>query len=554
MKRIVAALLCGTMVLSLAGCSKSSEETKKKTKKSKKTTTETTEETAFPTEDPTAETPTDSTETSESETSAPENVFVLDNSLETLGLNYPIEYWDFTSAFSPADEETDCIFLGIDQLFFEDGSPYDKLQTAIMNDLSESMNATSEKYKTTADAFLQDAKAGKPVESNEVEFRTALFRSDSQVFSFAVTSSADLKENEFRAYNYRSSDGSRITLDDVVLDRSALAGYVDKLFNLPGADSEYKSWLTEIENSINDGSFVFTMSYDSINFLRTAYGTINYDVYKIPVIGHEDIFNMEYFGKTPTYYTIFDDANSEIIWDVNLDGDMDSIKSEVIYSEGTSEYGGDEFILEVNYNGNKFNSKTAGIDITGHSMLPSMVMKTDSGFYYYARMLSIDSFEDTYVFKIENSELAYVGKFEDFMCSRTFIDPDDFEMRDICDTLGTKFYTNAFSVIGNNGMPMFKYDLWTSDSTPVTAKIDIPCAKVNEIDYTKVEDTTIKAGSFVRPYLYDMQTRRLIVAVENGNPNETFYAEINFAKDQDYNITVDGKSLEDVFYSIIFWG
>ena len=122
MKRIVAALLCGTMVLSLAGCSKSSEETKKKTKKSKKTTTETTEETAFPTEDPTAETPTDSTETSESETSAPENVFVLDNSLETLGLNYPIEYWDFTSAFSPTDEETDCIFLGIDQLFFEDGS------------------------------------------------------------------------------------------------------------------------------------------------------------------------------------------------------------------------------------------------------------------------------------------------------------------------------------------------------------------------------------------------------------------------------------------------
>ncbi|MBR3032662.1 MAG: hypothetical protein IKH92_06555, partial [Clostridiales bacterium] len=280
----------------------------------------------------------------------------------------------------------------------------------------------------------------------------------------------------------------------------------------------------------------------------------NYDVYKIPVIGYEDIFNMEYFGKTPAYYTIFDDANNEIIWDVNLDGDMDSIKSEVIYSEGTSEYGGDEFILEVNYNGNKFNSKTAGIDITGHSMLPSMVMKTDSGFYYYARMLSIDSFEDTYVFKIEKNELSYIGMFGDFMCSRTFIDPDDFEMRDICDTLGTKFYTNAFSVIGNNGMPMFKYDLWTSDSTPVTAKIDIPCAKVNEIDYTKVEDTTIKAGSFVRPYLYNMQTRRLIVAVENGNPNETFYAEINFAKDQDYNITVDGKSLEDVFYSIIFWG
>ena len=551
MKRIVSFLLCGSVILSLAGCSKSTEETKK-TKKPKVTTEET--EDPSDTETETSESSSEDTDPTTTETTAPENVFVVDHSLETLGLNYPIEYWDFTSAFSAADEQTNYLRLSIDQLFFEDGSPYDKLQTAIANDTSALMNATSDKYKTAADAFLKDAKDGKAVDNNEYDFKTALFRSDSQVFSFAVTSFADQKENEFRAFNYLSSDGSPITLDDVVLDKSALAGYVDMLFNLPGADAEYKSWLTGIENSITDGSFVFTMSYDAINFLKTSYGVINYEVYKIPVIGHEDIFNMEYFGKTPKYYTIFDDANSEIIWDVNLDGDMDSIKSEVTYSEGTGDYGSDEFILDINYNGLNFNSKAAGITITGHSMLPSMVMKTDTGFYYYARMLSIDSFEDTYVFKIERRGLTYVGKFEDFMCSRTFVNPEDFEMRDICDTLGTKYYTNAFSVIGTNGLPMFKYDLWTSDGGPVTAKIDIPCAKVSEIDYTKVEDTTIKAGSFVRAYLYNVQTHRLIVAVENGNPNDTFYAEIAFEKDASYNLTVNGKDLEDVFYSIMFWG
>ena len=558
MKRIAAVLLCGAICMSLVSCSKA-EETKKKKKKTKKTTVETeeTEETDIPTDETTdtsATEDTSDTEPSESETTPPENIFVMDDSLSMLDLSYPYELWRYTAAFDKESEQTNSLFLAVDQLYFEPGSPYTQLESALERDLADSSGATIAQYKEDSQKFLSDAKSGGAPAGKNYEFRTALFRSDTQIFSFAITSSVDMEEGEFRAYNYRTEDGSTITLDDVVLDRAALSGYVEQLLNMPGAGNDYKTWLSDVENSILDGSFVFTMTYDAINILITNYGMINYDVIKIPVYGHEDIFNMEYFGKTPQYYTIFDDINHEILWDVNSDGQMDTIKVSSEYSEGTSDYGSDEVILNVDYNGYKIDSKTLGLDIFAYDVLYSMVMKTDSGFYLYCRMNSIDSFEDTYVFKIDKDTLSYVGYFGDFMCARGLIDPQNFEMRDICDTLGSCFYSNVFSVIGNNGMPEFLYDLWVSDADPITTKIDISCAKVDENNYTKVEDTTIPAGSFVRPYLYDVQTRRLIVMVVNEDPAKEFYAELDFEKDDNFNFTVNGKDIYDVFYSIMFWG
>ena len=180
--------------------------------------------------------------------------------------------------------------------------------------------------------------------------------------------------------------------------------------------------------------------------------------------------------------------------------------------------------------------------------------EADSIGFCFSYQAEITPERDGRVFKIDKDTLSYVGYFGDFMCARGLIDPQNFEMRDICDTLGSCFFSNVFSVIGNNGMPMFIYDLWVSDADPITTKIDISCAKVDEHDYTKVEDTTIPAGSFVRPYLYDVQTHRLIVMVVDEDPAKEFYAELDFEKDDNFNFTVNGKDIYDVFYSIMFWG
>ena len=538
------------MLLSLTACSKASTEETKKKKKTKKTTTEeTTEISETPTEDTTSD-----TEPSETTTTAPANVFVVDDSLEMTGLNFPMQYWDYTPAFSASDEDTNCLFLSVDQLYFEDGSPYTALGTALDRDLKPLADATVKKFQDDSEAFLKEAKAGNVPDGKNYSFKTAIFRSDSQIFSCVVTDMADMEEGKFLSFSYRTQDGSSISFDDVVLDRSALSSYFETVFAQPGADSDYLSWVSEMESQIVDGTIPFALTYDGIIFLDTSYSIINYYPYKLSVIGHEDIFNMEYFGKTPKYYTIYDDPNHNIAWDVNGDGQMDTIVCESEYSTGTGKYGEDEVILKIDYNGYKIDSRSEGIDIFSYGIMYSMIMKTDSGFYLYCRMNSIDSFEDTYVFKIDGDKLTYVGVFMDFMSSRGLINPEAFGMYDIMDTIGSQFFTSEFSVIGNNGMPNCKADLWWTDAEPMMTKIDIPCARVSETDLTKVEDVTIPAGSFVRPYLYDVQTKRLIVAVISEDPSAEFMAEVDFSTDADYNMLINGKNVEDIFYGVMFWG
>ncbi|MBP5417348.1 MAG: hypothetical protein J6Y58_07480 [Clostridiales bacterium] len=552
MKKLISVLLCGSMVLSLAGCSKKTEETKRPKKPQK--TTEETEETEAPTDD-TEESDTSSEETgsSESETSAPANVFKAEESLEMIGMDYPTQYWDYTPVFDKSTETTAYMFLSIDELYLEDGTPYDKLEASLERDFAPLVGATEDQFKKDSEMFLNNAKSGNYTDGNTVELTTPIFRSDSQIFSAAVTGAPGMQEGEFRAFNYRTDDGSAITMDDVILDRGALNALLEQYFAMPGADNDYKDWLSSIENSVTNGTLPFTLTYDGINILMPNLGMINYDVYKIPVIGHEDIFNMEYFGKTPKYYTIYDDPNHCITWDVNGDGQMDTIKVESEYSEGTSEYGSDEVILKIEYNDFKLDSKSSEINIISYGLMYSMIMKTDDGFYLYCRMFAPDSFEDTYVFKIDGDKLTYVDVFTDFMSSRALINPESFEMFDVCDTLGSTFFTNEFSVIGNHGMPKKNYALWTSDEGPVTAKIDIPCSKVSDTDLSKEGDITIPAGSFVRPYLYDTDTRRLIVHIVDPDPEKSYLAELDFGVN-DYVMTVNGKDVEDVFYSIMFWG
>ena len=58
----------------------------------------------------------------------------------------------------------------------------------------------------------------------------------------------------------------------------------------------------------------------------------------------------------------------------------------------------------------------------------------------------------------------------------------------------------------------------------------------------------------MRPYLYNPLTQSLIVEVLNEDLDENIWVELDFKKDEDWNITVDGQNVEDMFYSIMFWG
>ena len=181
-------------------------------------------------------------------------------------------------------------------------------------------------------------------------------------------------------------------------------------------------------------------------------------------------------------------------------------------------------------------------------------MKSDDGNYLYVRMTAPDSFMDTYVFKIENNKLTYIDIFYDFFRTGGLIDPSCFGIADIFDTLGSGVFYNEVSILSNGGMPDTLYNYWNSTQKGVTCKKDISGTIVDQNTLDRQGATTISAGSYVRPYLYNPLTQSLIVEVLNEDLDENIWVELDFKKDEDWNITVDGQNVEDMFYSIMFWG
>lgn len=551
MKKITAILLAAAMVLSLAACTSNSKSTKKtkKTKKTKRTTVET-DETEDPTETPSeSETPTE-TETETEPTTLP-NVLTFDESLDYLGLSTPYEDWGFYAVFDENQGETYTYGLITDRLTFPDAS-YSALQQAVDEDIAARRDAEIEYFYEEGDQFLNDHAAGKTVSTTINKFKTPIFRSDSQIFSFALTDARDLEAGEFLGYNYLSQSGQRLTQDDVILDREGLAQYFSELFSSPDDDEDYSAWVQKEVADILDGKLQFTMSYDAINVIREGYSfDYDYVAYKIPIIGNEQLFNLEYFGSTPNMYSIRSDINDTITWDVDGDGVLDEIAASSVYDDSQ---GPEAVTLTIRYNNYTFDSNAEGVDIISYGLHELLFMKLDDGNYLYVRMTAPDSFIDTYIFKIEDNKLTYVDMFYDFLRTDGLIDPNCFGVAAFMDTLGSGVFYNEASVVNNNGKPDYLYDYWNSIEDAVTCKKDIKGTVIDMDTLDRLEETTIPAGTCVRAYVYNPMTQSLIVETLTDDLDADQWVEINFQKDEDWNITVDGKNVEDMFYSIMFWG
>ena len=552
MKKLTAILLTVAMSLSLVACTGKGKDTKKtkKTKRTKKTQVET-DETEEPTETPSeSETPTE-TETETDPTTIPA-VLTFDESLDYIGLDTPSEDWGFYAVFDKEDEQT-CTFGLIADGLQISNSQHQALQAAIDADISYERDAEIDAFYADGETFLNNGQAGKKVETEIREFRTPIFRSDTKIFSFALTESSKLPEGEFWTYNYITETGERLFQDDVILDRDGFAAYFEEIFRDPEAGSDYQTWLSDQIARIHDGSLEFTMSYDAVNVLVPAYHfDYNYSAYKIPVIGHEELFNLEYFGQTPKIYSIRDDIHNQIIWDMDGDGQLDELQAYSVYDDTQ---GPEAVTLYIRYNDYLFDSSVENVDIISYGVDDVIYMNSNDGDYVYVRMTAPDSFIDTYVFKIENGKLTYIDMFYDFLRTDGMINPDCFGVADVFDTLGSYVYYNEATILSNNGMPDIWYNFWNCNGRAVTCKKDITGTVVSKSDLIpSANRISMTAGSSMRPYLYSPNERTLIVELLTPNMDNNFWVDVGFDKDEDWNITVGGQDIYDLFYDVMFWG
>ena len=543
MKKCIAVLLAASMLLSLAACAKKEETTKKK-KKAKKTTEETedTEETDEPTED-TSET-TEETTTSETTTVTTSDTTAVtpspNDQITYLGLNYPQQDNDWGAVLG----ETDLGFVHFkcDDLYLLEVAPgvSPKLQDAIDDVILDHQDFNQDAYEADRETLFT-LKGNDEAEGyhHTYRFATELFREDTQVFSFAITESYDFEEGEYETYNFHSNDGSPISQDEVIVDRNAFIEYMKETLK----PLENDEWVNNMAALADQGALPFTMTYDGINLLYPGSYPYTFSYVKIPVSGAEKIFNMDYFKRTPEYFTLFSDrvGDESIIWDFDGDGKEDVV-------EATSEFDDTQAgcVVHLKYNGNEYKTTDEGIVINDYALMDFCIMHTDNGDYLYATMTGVDSAYDTAVFKMENGTFKHIVTYEFLRFTfKGFINPECFEMITSQLVLGIEDFYNQFSAMGSNGMVEYQYGYFSAYGIPYITRADITGEKLDDDLNTIDNNCTIPSGSAIQTAFYCPDDSSLILNVITENAADQYYVLVEYSMPEDMP-KINGEALCDI--------
>lgn len=548
MKRIVALLLGMSMVLACAGCTKETEETKKKKKKKKTEDTEsvTTEEPSDPTDtEPTDTEPTDTEPTDPDPTDPSPSVshdIVYDHSLESLYVPYPtVTYYSYGEHRDTDDEffNTGCM-CSIDDLYISTGD-YPELQNAIDDVIGPHQRTANDMYNDEVEKVVN----GQSPDQDRFVFSTAVYREDSEVFSFQITDAEDFDVFEIESYNFRSKDGSVITLDDVVTDKDMFSTIVATMLEDYVDNSEFDEddVVSYLLKGIEDSTVQFNLVYDGIWLFYN-----NEVCLKIPVIGNEAFFNMNYFCKTPEYYTLIsDEEHLSFTWDINDDGTQDFISCEM-------ETVDEEFVgPSITLNGKTLSAADVDVDYWAYGARFCFLMHTDDGYYFGVTTWSVDGIQDTYIYDVSGSEPVFVEFFSLSFEYPTFIDPDATVLSGWCDLIGTHFVDNEYSFMSNNGYPYALYTYYNCQNK-------LPLVVTKEFDAMMIDDqlnelgmVCIEEGTAVRCAHYKMEDGTLVLEVLFPDYKDNFLVTVWF-EEIDWEFYVNDFPIDELFTGYMFWG
>ncbi|MBP5491892.1 MAG: hypothetical protein J6Y08_03520 [Clostridiales bacterium] len=541
MKKLVAILLSLSFVLACA-CTSETEETKKK-KKKKKTEKTTTEETTDDTEPSESPTETEETTTEPTTTAVPISTdFVITdgilNSLECYYSPYFRSYGELD-----ANDTDEPIFPKSVQLFYDDlyisVNGFDELDEMLYDVFGEKLTAADEYFDEKLDDMMDEKEAGKPMSSAFLQGNVTLMRADSQIFSFAIEETyvyEDLKMNE--TYNYRSEDGSEIALTDVVVDLDAFADYVESYL----ANTTYSASASTLKNDIKIGNANFLLSYDAI-FLEDHLSS-NYmiDYIKIPVYDLVGVVDFSYFGSTPSYYTLFADANDTLVWDFDGDGTLD-----VFTLTATSNQYDYLESISIDYNGSSYKLDDSLFEDLYGGYDTYFFMQTDTGLFLYINCWEEDGYSCSYCFKMNdmlNPEyITFLGiDIEEYPC-----DPDFFRVGTFSDVGGTTYLEGYYSIIGCDGIPenIDSYSMRKSGVLVTNCDLVGTDADDNEV--------TIPAGTSVSIRAYNPGMAQIVVEILHVDDSENEYVYLDVQSDS-WPITIAGVDQQDAFIGLFFAG
>ena len=558
MKKTIALMLSVSMILACAGC-KSEETTKKKksTKKKKPTTEETgdpTDDPTEPTDDPTGDPTDDPTEptddpsdpsTSDTDTTTSGVPYVLDTDLEMvrdlehLWVSKSSTLMQYGALDSTIDhsygEFLSEVSVECDTYVFSD--QYSVVNTYLNQFFESATDLAYGEYRRHLKLFTEAEDHGLELPEFSAYVGAEIFRADSQIISMRyIENFSSYVEDDGTPDSYYHSlnvtpDGTAINLSDVVVDLPGLTDYVTQLCLV--YDLEYLS--KQIVPEIKNGMAEFNLTYDAIIF----------GGYKFPVIGHEELFNLEYFGRTPKDFSLELDKTHCLTWDFDGDGTIETLQCSYNYMAG-------ELSLFLNDQCFTFNGDTCeGLDWMDDLAFfyYGNVLFKDGGCFLYLPFNESDPLIRTYIFEIGHDSIEYIG--EQYGHLGETRDPNDCTWVEDLDFMDLSVYSPQ--VLGSDGIlqgqTAFRYNTYCY---PLEVKSDISGFEFDWDTGEMIGDYTIKAGDKVTPIAYSPTNGGLVLLTlsrEFGLDNQKY---IQLKTDMVNKI--DGKEIEEVFGDQIYIG
>ncbi len=546
MKKIVSLLLTFSMVLGLAACGSKAEETKKKKKKTKKTTTEITETTEVPTV-MTSDEPTETEETTTTEapteTTAPvSSDLVISHDLDAVFMTAD-KYSRLYGALDPNDDTGSDVgyypflnYVHVDAEVVNVNIEHDEPQNVqntlqnIDDDTFYALNDYSQLFLTEADAFYKKEQNGEELTDYYYRNSINIYRADAQIISYVSESyeyreGYDFGDEVCTPHNYRVEDGTAIRLTDIVTDIPALVTYVQETF-------EDAYVLDDILKEIKNGTVPFGILYDGI-FLVGVNG-------KIPVIGHESMFDMSYFGATPEYYTMYLDKYYDLTWDFDGDGQLEDL---FVQQAGTDH-------LYIHFKGNDFDFFRDDIpeltdDLYISDYENQYVVFSDSGCYLLLSMNGDDDYTELLIFEIKDGKVEY--KSAESVWIEDAHDPTNINVGAWASVLG--FTGSRMRVSINDGHLQAYTVLGTVYTGAYKLNVDLKGKEFDNLTMDIGKDITIPKGTPVTVVYYEGISGQMVLRVLN--PNDLLQYDVLVETDGDSKIA--GKDVDDVLIGV-HWG
>ena len=383
-----------------------------------------------------------------------------------------------------------------------------------------------EKYEDHREEFIKQAESGESFGDYSFSQGAQFYRADSQVMSFWLMDleiGGDSDNDVATCVNIcPAKQNEMIHFDDVVRDPEALKAYVRELFT---GDKAYMADMIEVDI---DEKTDFCMVYDGIIM----------EGVKIPVIGHEEIFNMEWFGATPQDYSLILDSENKLAWDFDRDGSIEELACEFDYDTST---------LKITLGSETFEFTSSEIEMLGvvggiDWYQESVVMTTSDGSFLFL-VMSQDEYSRTFLFDINGGKVTYIEDMMGFPL-RT-LDPKDFDFCDYMSFFGGESMFRP-SMLGADGKIVGQTPSFYCYSIPYMVYNDI---KGKEFDWNTGEligDYTIKGETFVSIVAYSPFNGSLVLMPLDKDMTLENQKYIMIETDSDAG-TIAGKLYTDVF-------